>query len=212
MPHVVKPSVTIPAVAGRSSWAQEIEAQLTDSAELIRETAAAAGLLASIAQDVADALANGHKVLLCGNGGSAADAQHVATELLARYKLERRAYPAVSLGTDVTFMTAMSNDVGFEEVFARQVQAFGREGDVLWAFSTSGNSPNVLMAMRTARHRGLVTIGFTGAGGGKLKPLADHCLCVPSTETPRIQEVHMTAAHAICDLVERELAGEVLPD
>ncbi len=199
-------------MSGRSSWSQEIEAQLSDSAELIRETAAAAELLASIAADVADALASGHKVLLCGNGGSAADAQHVATELLARYKLERRAYPAVSLGTDVTFLTAMSNDVAFEEVFARQVQAFGRPGDLLWAFSTSGNSPNVLMALRTARQRGLTTIGFTGASGGKLKPLADHCLCVPSTDVPRIQEVHMAAAHVICDLVERELAGEILPD
>ena len=201
--------VSIPAVPGRSSWPQEIEAQLTDSAELVRETAAAAGLLASIAQEVADALASGHKVLLCGNGGSAADAQHVATELLARYKLERRALPAVSLGTDVTFLTAMSNDFAFEEVFARQVQAYGREGDVLWAFSTSGNSPNVLMALRTARHRGMATIGFTGASGGKLKPLVDHCLCVPSTDTPRIQEVHMAAAHVICDLVERELAPEL---
>jgi D-sedoheptulose 7-phosphate isomerase len=199
-------------VSGRNSWAQEIEAQLSDSAELIRETAAAAGLLASIAMDVADALASGHKVLLCGNGGSAADAQHVATELLARYKLERRAFPAVSLGTDVTFLTAMSNDVGFEEVFARQVHAFGRPGDLLWAFSTSGNSPNILMALRTARQRGLVTIGFTGAGGGKLKPLADHCLCVPSTDVPRIQEVHMASAHVICDLVERELAGEILQE
>lgn len=191
----------------RSDWADDIAAQLASSAELVRETAAASELLADIAGDVADAFEAGCKVLLCGNGGSAADAQHVATELVARYKLERRPLPAMALGTDVTYLTAQSNDCGFEGVFARQVEAFGQEGDVLWAFSTSGRSADVILAVETARAQGLVTIGFTGAHGGALKGLVDHCLCVPSTDTPRIQEVHITAAHAICDLIERELVG-----
>jgi D-sedoheptulose 7-phosphate isomerase len=160
-----------------------------------------------MAAAIVDALSAGHKLLLCGNGGSAADAQHMATELLARYKIDRRALPAIALGTDVTYLTAMSNDIGFEAVFARQVEAFGQAGDVLWAFSTSGSSPNVLNAVRAARQQGLTTIGFTGAKGLELQSLADYCLLVPSTDTARIQEVHTAAAHAICDLLEQELAG-----
>ncbi|HEX6512489.1 MAG TPA: D-sedoheptulose 7-phosphate isomerase, partial [Chloroflexota bacterium] len=187
--------------------ASEIAAQLTASAELLREMASSAALLAGMAGTVADALSRGNTLLLCGNGGSAAEAQHVATELLARYKRERQGLPAIALGTDVTYLTAMSNDHGFEAVFARQVEALGRQGDVLWAFSTSGNSPNVLHAVEAARHRGLWTLGFTGANGGKLRGLVDMCLCVPSGDTPRIQEVHMAAAHVICDLVEAELAA-----
>jgi D-sedoheptulose 7-phosphate isomerase len=193
--------------SSRSSWGEEIASQLQASGELLRRTAASADLLARMATVVADALTAGSKVLLCGNGGSAADAQHMATELLARYKLDRQPLAAIALGTDVTYLTAMSNDTSFEHVFSRQVEGLGRRGDVLWVFSTSGNSPNVLAAVKAARDQGLATIGFTGASGGKLKSAVDYCLCVPSLETPRIQEVHTAAAHAICDLVERELAG-----
>jgi D-sedoheptulose 7-phosphate isomerase len=191
----------------RDAWAAEIAGQLLASAGVVRQAAVCADVLAAVAAAIADALASGGRLLLCGNGGSAADAQHVATELVARYKRERRALPAIALGTDVTYLTAMSNDYDFNTVFARQVQAFGRAGDVLWAFSTSGNSPNVLAAVEAARTLGLTTIGFTGSTGGQLAPAVDHCLRVPSTDTPHIQEAHMAAAHAICELVERSLAG-----
>jgi D-sedoheptulose 7-phosphate isomerase len=191
----------------RSAWPTEIEAQLTASAELLREAAAQAQLLATIAGAIADALSAGGKLLLCGNGGSAADAQHIATEFVARFKRERPALPAIALGSDATLLTALGNDYGFEQVFARQVEAFGSAGDVLWAFSTSGTSANVLEAMKAAGFAGMVTIGFTGAGGGQVRPLADYCLCVPSSETPRIQEVHTAAAHTVCDLVEQALAS-----
>jgi D-sedoheptulose 7-phosphate isomerase len=177
------------------------------SADLLRRSTESAQLLASAAAAIADAFAAGNKLLLCGNGGGAADAQHIATELVARYKRQRRALPAIALGTDVTFLTAQSNDYGFEGVFARQVEALGGRADVLWAFSTSGNSANVVAAVQAARERGLATIGFTGASGGKLKDLVDYCLCVPSSDTPRIQEAHIAAAHVICDLVEQALAG-----
>jgi len=202
----------------RASWAADIAAQLTASADLLRQTAVSAELLATMAAAMADALSAGRKLLLCGNGGSAADAQHMATELVARYKRDRRALPAIALATDVTYLTAMGNDTGFEAVFARQVEAFGQPGDVLWAFSTSGSSANVLKAVAVARRQGLVTVGFTGANGRKLQALVDHCLMVPSTDTPHIQEVHTAAAHAICDLLEqacaqRERLGEdTLPD
>ncbi|HLY65316.1 MAG TPA: D-sedoheptulose 7-phosphate isomerase [Chloroflexota bacterium] len=191
----------------RGAWAGEITAQLEASAQVLRETAGSAETLAIMAGLIADALGSGHKLLLCGNGGSAADAQHVATELVARYKRERPALPAIALGTDVTLLTAMSNDYSFEHVFARQIEALGVAGDVLWAFSTSGNSANVLAAARAARIRNMAVIGFTGANGGKLRDVVDHCLCVPSSETPRIQEAHIAAAHVICDLVEASLAG-----
>lgn len=191
----------------RSAWPAEIAAQLNASAELLRRTLSKADQMATIAGSIVDALAAGHKVLLCGNGGSAADAQHIATELVARYKRERAALPAIALGTDVTLLTAVSNDYSFERVFARQVEALGCAGDVLWAFSTSGTSANILAALETARRQGLVTIGFTGESGGKMRTLCNHCLCVPSSETPRIQEVHTAAAHIVCDVVEQALAG-----
>jgi D-sedoheptulose 7-phosphate isomerase len=189
----------------RGSWAADIAAQLAAGADLLRATAECADVLAAAAAAMADALRAGHKLLLCGNGGSAADAQHMATELLARYQRDRRALPAIALGSDVTYLTAMANDVGFEAVFARQVEALGQPGDVLWAFSTSGRSPNVLAALRAARRLGLLTVGFTGASDSPLQGLVDHCLAVPSSDTPRIQEVHAAAAHAICDLLEQEL-------
>ena len=191
----------------RGSWAADIAAQLAAGADLLRATAECSDALAAAAAAMADALQAGHKLLLCGNGGSAADAQHMATELLARYQRDRRALPAIALGSDVTFLTAMANDVGFESVFARQVEALGQPGDVLWAFSTSGRSPNVLAAVETARRLGLLTVGFTGASGTPLRAVVDHCLAVPSTDTPRIQEAHSAAAHAICDLLEQELGA-----
>jgi D-sedoheptulose 7-phosphate isomerase len=151
------------------------------------------------------ALLGGRKVLVCGNGGSAADAQHVAAELVGRFTRERRAWPALALTTDTSALTAIGNDYGFERVFARQVEAHGQPGDVLIGISTSGGSPNVLAAVETARARGLATIGLTGRDGGALGRAVDVHLNVPSPSAARTQEVHITLLHVLCDLVEREL-------
>jgi D-sedoheptulose 7-phosphate isomerase len=159
----------------------------------------------AMADAIAQALRAGHKVLIAGNGGSAADAQHIAAELLSRFAREREALPAIAL-TDPAVLTAIANDYDFARVFERQVRGLGRRGDVLVALSTSGSSPNVLAALEAARALGLVTIGFTGTRGAKLRALCDHCLVAPSDETAVIQQVYMTAAHAICNEVERGLA------
>ncbi len=147
----------------------------------------------------------GRKVLVCGNGGSAADAQHFAAELVGRFARERRAWPAIALTTDTSILTAVGNDYGFDRVFARQVEAHGQPGDVLVGISTSGGSPNVVAAVETARSRGLVTVGLTGRDGGALGRAVDVHVNVPSPSTARIQEVHTTLLHVLCDLVEREL-------
>lgn len=185
----------------------EIAQQLTEGSLLLAEVARSqAALLAEVASLLRRTFLAGGQLLLCGNGGSAADAQHVATEFVARYKRERRALPAMALGTDVTYTTAMSNDYSFDRVFARQVEAFGRAGDVLWAFSTSGNSANVLRAVETAHRLAVRVVAFSGDSGGALASTADLCLRVPSRDTARVQEAHMAAAHVVCDLVERALA------
>lgn len=162
------------------------------------EIARAAGL-------VTEVLAAGGKVLLCGNGGSAADAQHIAGELVGRFLKERKPLPALALHANTSVLTAIGNDYGFEEAFARQVAALGRPGDVLVAISTSGSSQNVLRAAEAAREKDMKVIGLTGAGGGNLKELCDLCLCVPSPSTPRIQEMHVLIGHIICQLVEDAL-------
>jgi D-sedoheptulose 7-phosphate isomerase len=150
----------------------------------------------------------GKKVLICGNGGSAADAQHIAAEFTGRYETERRALPAIALTTDTSALTAVSNDYGFERVFMRQIEALAAEGDCLIAISTSGNSPNVISAVMEARKRGCLIVGMTGANGKKLASLSDACVLVPSTRTARIQEVHITIAHIWCELVDEMLAAE----
>ena len=156
---------------------------------------AAAGLMT-------DGLRAGGKVLFCGNGGSAADSQHLAAELTGRYLRDRAPLAAVALTVDGSALTAIANDYSYDEVFARQVRGLGRPGDVLVGISTSGNSRNVVAALEAARAIGLATIGLTGAGGGRMKDLCDVCLCVPSTDTPRIQEMHIAAGHMLCELVE----------
>lgn len=161
---------------------------------------------ASAAQKITDCLKKGGKLLICGNGGSAADSQHFAAELSGRYKKERKALAAVSLTTDTSALTAIGNDYGFERIFARQVEALGKKGDVLIALSTSGNSPNVLEAIGAAKKQGMAVIGFAGASGGKMKPLCDICICVSSQNTPRIQEAHITLIHIICEIAENEFA------
>jgi D-sedoheptulose 7-phosphate isomerase len=160
-----------------------------------------------LARLLTDAFRAGHKVVLFGNGGSAADAQHVAAELVNRFLLEREALPAIALTTNTSILTSVSNDADFDQVFARQVRALVQEGDVAVGISTGGNSRNVLNGVRAARTKGAVTVGFTGRSGGQLKELVDVCFCAPSDSTPRIQEAHIAVWHAICEVVEQELFG-----
>ena len=149
----------------------------------------------------------GNKVLLCGNGGSAADAQHIAAEFVGRYEGERVALPAISLTTDTSALTALANDYDFERIFARQVEALGAQGDTLIAISTSGNSRNVISAVMKARGKGLRIVGLTGAAGKKLASLCDACVMVPSSRTARIQEAHITIAHIWCEIIDAAIAG-----
>jgi D-sedoheptulose 7-phosphate isomerase len=149
----------------------------------------------------------GGKVLVFGNGGSAADAQHLAAELVGRYLVDRRALPALALTTDPSILTAVANDLGYEAIFRRQVEAHGRPGDVAIGISTSGRSNNVLTALEWAKAHGLVTIGLTGGGGGSLAGIVHHLIDVPSAETPRIQEVHGMVVHLLCQIVEEELVA-----
>jgi D-sedoheptulose 7-phosphate isomerase len=155
------------------------------------------------------AFSNKHKVLLAGNGGSAADAQHIAGELVNRFYFDRPGLPAIALTTDTSILTAVGNDHGFSDLFARQINALGNEGDVFIGISTSGNSLNIIEALRICREEKIVTIGLTGSSGGKMKDLCDICLCVPSDETPRIQEVHILIGHIICRIVEEKLFGHL---
>ncbi len=167
------------------------EANITECADLIFETFRA-----------------GKKVLLCGNGGSAADAQHIAAELVGRYESERIGLPAIALTTDTSALTALANDYSFERIFARQVEALAVDGDLLIAISTSGNSPNVIAAVMTARSRGCQVLGMTGANGKKLASLCDACLIIPSERTARIQEAHITIAHIWCEMIEARYTND----
>jgi D-sedoheptulose 7-phosphate isomerase len=155
---------------------------------------------------IANAAVNGNKILICGNGGSAADAQHIAAEFVGRYEKERIALPAIALTTDTSALTAISNDYGFERVFARQVEALGNEGDVLIGISTSGNSPNVIAAVMKAREKGCKTIGLSGSKGKKLASLCDASVLVPSERTARIQEAHIAIGHIWCEVVDHRIA------
>ena len=170
-----------------------------------------AGLLDTarkIADVIANALRGGHKLLISGNGGSAADAQHIAAEIMGRYKQDRPAYAAIALTTDTSALTAIGNDFGFEKVFARQVEGLGRRGDVLLVLSTSGRSANILTALKTARQQGLVTVGFTGAKGTALGASCDHLLVAPTDDTPIVQQIYLAVAHAICDEIEQTMMRE----
>ncbi len=184
-------------------WAiEEIEASI----DLKRRTLETQlPVIVAIAGRIVATFQRGGKVLLCGNGGSAADAQHIAAEFVSRFRRERRGLPAIALTTDTSILTAIGNDYGYERVFARQVEALGQPGDVVVGISTSGTSASVLAAMRAARERGLTAIGLAGATGGLLIDHVDVCLCVPSQNTARIQEVHITVAHVVCEIVERSL-------
>lgn len=163
--------------------------------------------IVQVATLIADAFRNDKKVLLFGNGGSSTDAAHIAAEFVGRYRRERVPFPAIALATDIAAITCIANDYGYEELFARQVRAHGRPGDIAIGISTSGNSPNVLKGIAAARDCGLITIAWTGANGGKLAGLVDHPFVVPSTVTSRIQESHITLGHVLCELVEDHLLG-----
>lgn len=161
--------------------------------------------LAAAAGSCIACLQQGSKILLAGNGGSAADAQHIAGELVSRFVFDRPGLPAIALTTDTSILTAIGNDYGYEALFARQIQAHGNKGDVFIGYSTSGRSPNILRAFEEARSRGLVCIGLTGNHGGMMRELCDHLLEVPSGDTPKIQEGHLVLGHILCGLVEDQL-------
>ena len=167
-----------------------------------------------VARLMAVSLARGGKLLFCGNGGSAADAQHLAAEFVNRFELERPPLPALALTTDTSILTAIGNDYGFDLVFKKQIQALGHKGDVLVALSTSGNSPNVVQALKAAREKELLCVGLTGQGGGEMAPLCDILLAVPHKRTCLVQEIHITVGHMLCDLVDYflfEAVSELTP-
>jgi D-sedoheptulose 7-phosphate isomerase len=162
-------------------------------------------MLVKVTEVLIQAFRKGRTVYFFGNGGSAADAQHLAAEFVNRFRVDRRALPALALTVDTSVLTSIANDFGYERVFARQIEAFGRPDDVAVGLSTSGASPNVIEGIRLARRQGLVTVGFSGGDGGALLRETDHCIVVPSKTTARIQEMHGLAGHAICDIVEQDL-------
>jgi D-sedoheptulose 7-phosphate isomerase len=163
---------------------------------------------AAVAQTISKALQSKRKLLLFGNGGSAADAQHIAAEFVGRYRTERRALPALALTVNTSSLTAIGNDYAFDVVFSRQIEAFGISGDVALGISTSGNSENIVRALNKAKELGMKTVALTGATGGRLKSCVDYCLAVPSGDTPRVQECHILLGHIICEIVERQLNEE----
>jgi len=185
---------------------KSIEGSIDVKQSLLRD-AALISAIAKVSEILVTALNRGNKLLLFGNGGSAADAQHIAAEFVGRFAFDRPALPALALSVNTSCVTAIGNDYGFDQVFSRQLEALGRPGDVAIGFSTSGNSPNVLRGLSTARKMGLHAVALTGIPGGKLKQAADveHCLCAPSSETPRIQECHILIGHIVSELVEDEL-------
>ena len=154
---------------------------------------------------ISKALQDGHKVMFCGNGGSAADAQHLAAEIVGRFQKDRNPYPALALTTDTSILTSVGNDYGFDQVFGRQVAGLGQEGDVLVGISTSGNSSDVLVALDVAKKHGIKTIGFTGRGGGKMSEVCDICIDIPSQVTARIQEMHIMIGHILCEIAEEQM-------
>lgn len=182
-----------------------IEARLAESSQVIKATAAQSELVARMAERLIAAYRRGNKILSFGNGGSACDAQNFADELVGRYERNRPGLPALALTTNTGDLTSIGNDFGFDMVFERQLRAHAKPGDMAVAISTSGNSPNVLKAAAAAKELGLTVLGFSGETGGKLKPLCDLCLCVPSKSIARIQEAHITVIQILCGLIEDAL-------
>ena len=185
-------------ILGQITETHRLMGQLVDDQEF-QDKLVAAG------QACIDCMRSGNKVMLAGNGGSAADAQHIAGEFVSRFAFDRPGLPSIALTTDTSILTAIGNDYGYERLFARQIQAHSKAGDVFIAYSTSGNSPNIVAALKEAQDLGVVTIGLTGNRGGAMVELCDHVFEVPSNDTPKIQEVHALIGHILCGVVENEL-------
>lgn len=194
-----------------SDFIEKVRAQLAEASDLLvamcREEALIANI-ASIASLCVQALKSDNKILLAGNGGSAGDAQHIAGELVSRFAFDRPGLPAIALTTDTSILTAIGNDYGYEKLFSRQIQALGRAGDVFIAYSTSGQSQNIIEALKEAQRVGLRTIGFTGNRGGMMVDFCEMCIEIPSASTPKIQEGHLVAGHIICGLIEDAIFGQ----
>jgi len=198
--------------SNQSPAEQRAIADLIEGSNVLRQTAySLAPDIVTVAEHIINTLSNGGKLLTCGNGGSAADAQHFAAELVGRYRRERPGWSAIALTVDPSVLTSLCNDYGFEQIFARQVQALGRQGDILVAISTSGRSKNVLAAAETASALGIRTVGLTGQGTSQLGEIVDHHLPIPSTNTAFIQQAHIAVIHIICELVEERLSGGTPP-
>ena len=198
--------------SNQSPAEQRAIADLIEGSNVLRQTAySLAPNIVTVAEHIINTLQNGGKVLTCGNGGSAADAQHFAAELVGRYRRERPGWSAIALTVDPSVLTSLCNDYGFEQIFARQVQALGRQGDILVAISTSGRSKNVLAAVEAASALGIRTVGLTGQGTSQLGEIVDHHLPIPSTNTAFIQQAHIAVIHIICELVEEHLSGGTPP-
>jgi len=183
-----------------------INHKILESADLKYMLKEQAGVISAIAEEICATFRRENKIMLCGNGGSAADAQHIAAELAGKFYVDRKPLPAIALTTNTSVLTALANDYAYEEVFSRQVRALAKNGDMVIGISTSGNSANVISALEEAKKCGAMAVAFTGTGG-RLKDIADICLTVSSEDTPRVQEAHITAGHIICYLVEKMLFG-----
>jgi len=203
----VKVKVEVKRDSSTSTFSALVRQRLAESAAVKQALAEQADLIAEIAGLLIRSLGQGGKVLFFGNGGSAADAEHLAAELLGKFRLKRASLPALSLTTNISSLTAIGNDFSFRDIFVLQLEAFGQPGDVAIGLSTSGDSDNVVRALATARRKGLITVGLTGADGGKTAKVAEYCLRVPSRDTARIQEGQIAAGHIICEIVEAELFG-----
>lgn len=187
-----------------------IRAQIADSAatkNAILENQKLIDVIVNVAKACVDVYRNGKKTILAGNGGSAADAQHIAAELVGRYGFDRPSIPSLALTTDTSNLTAIGNDYGYDKVFSRQLEGMAQEGDLFIGISTSGNSQNIINAFESARHRGVTTVALVGRDGGKMGAMADYAIIVPSNATPRIQESHILIGHILCDIIEKELFG-----
>ncbi len=191
---------------------KRVSQHFDDSAEIkLQSKKVMAKPIAEAAQAMVDCLLHDHKILACGNGGSAADAQHFAAELINRFEVERPGLPAIALTTDSSVLTSIANDYDYKQIFSKQVRALGMEGDVLLAISTSGNSPNVIDAITAAHDRNMVVVALTGRDGGKMGAMlreGDFHLCVPAQRTARVQEVHLLTLHCLCDVIDHLLLGE----
>ena len=193
------------------SYSQQVRSSMQASLEVksrLLNDSATVALIAEASKLIAEALQRGNKVFLFGNGGSAADSQHIAAEFVGRFGFDRAPLPALALSVNSSCLTAIGNDYGFDVVFARQLEALGHSGDVAIGISTSGNSPNVVRALVSGKRMGIKTVGLTGCTGGKMKEVADYCICAPSNETPRIQECHILIGHIIAEIAEKAIFHE----